>query len=99
MRFSLAVDLAFVYGSVARSDERSSSDVNLLIVGGVSLRELTPALREAEDKLNRPVNASVYTRREFAQKIKAGNHFLGAVLGGERLFIVGGESELAEIAG
>jgi predicted nucleotidyltransferase len=99
MRFSSGVDLAFVYGSVARSDERSSSDVDLLVVGEVSLRELTPALRAAEGRLNRPVNASVYNRREFSKKVRAGNHFLGAVLGGERLFVVGGESELAEIAG
>ncbi len=42
-------------------------------------------LREAEDKLGRTVNASVYTPSEFAKKIKVGNHTLGAVLGREKL--------------
>lgn len=98
-RFSTGIELAFVYGSIARSHERSSSDVDLLVVGGVSLRELTPALHAVEDKLNRPVNASVYTNSEFAQKIRAGHHFLNAVLDKEKIFIIGSENELARVIG
>src|SRR5438034_7134479 len=47
-RFAKAIDWAFVYGSVARSEERSSSDVDLMVVGRVGLADLSPALRRAE---------------------------------------------------
>jgi predicted nucleotidyltransferase len=39
------IRVAFVHGSVARGAERSSSDVNLLLVGTVSLAKVAPALR------------------------------------------------------
>ena len=89
------IDVAFVYGSVAREDERASSDVNLMIIGTVGLSELAPALKDAEDRLLRPVNPSVYTAGEAARKLRAGHHFLGTVMGGVKLFIVGGEDDLA----
>jgi predicted nucleotidyltransferase len=97
--FSSTIDLAFVYGSIARAAERSSSDVDLLIVGKVSLRGLTPALHETEKELSRAVNVSVYGRKEFTRKVREGHHFLRAILDEEKLFIVGNENELAEATG
>jgi predicted nucleotidyltransferase len=97
-RFSPSIELAFVYGSIARSQERAGSDVDLLVVGKVTLKDLSPALRRAEGKLGRPVNVSVYTRPDFEKKVREENHFLRTVLDGERLFIIGNERELAEAA-
>jgi len=42
------VACAFVYGSVARGEERAGSDVDLMVIGGVGLAELVPSLRGAE---------------------------------------------------
>ena len=97
--FAQTLDLAFVYGSVARSEERSTSDVDLLIVGRVTLADLSPALHESEEKLGRPVNVTLYKPREFAQKLKAGHHFLRAVLDKEKLFVVGTVHDLERLAG
>ncbi len=38
------VTTAYVFGSVARSDERSTSDIDLMVVGSVGLAELSPLL-------------------------------------------------------
>jgi DNA-binding transcriptional ArsR family regulator len=89
------IDVAFVYGSVAREDERASSDIDLMVIGDVGLSELAPALKDAEARLLRPVNPSVYRAEEVVEKLRAGHHFLGTVMGGPKLFIVGGEDDLA----
>ena len=88
------IDVAFVYGSVGARTSCASSDVDLMIIGNVGLSELAPALKDAEDRLLRPVNPSVYTAGEVVKKLRAGHHFLGTVMGGVKLFIVGGEDDL-----
>jgi DNA-binding transcriptional ArsR family regulator len=89
------IDWAFVYGSMARSAELSSSDVDLLIIGRVGLADIATPLRQAERRLNRPVNPTLYSREEFATKLAAGHAFLCAVWDGEKLFILGDPHELA----
>jgi predicted nucleotidyltransferase len=74
--FAKGIRVASVYGSVARSEECSSSDVDLLVIGQVGLADIAPAVRKAETRLARPVNPSVYTPAEFAKKLAAGQHFL-----------------------
>ena len=96
LRAEIAV--AFVYGSVASSRERASSDVDLVVVGSLGLSKLSPALETAEERLSRPVNARIYTADEFASKLIHKNHFLCAVLDKEKLFIVGGPDDLARVA-
>ena len=88
------IGCAFVYGSVARAEELSSSDIDLMVVGAASRFDLSSALREAEVRLGRPVNATVYKPDEFAKKLKVGNHFLRAVLDRKKLFVVGDEHDL-----
>ena len=97
-RLAKRIDWAFVYGSIARSEELSSSDVDLMVIGRVGLADLASALRDAERRLNRPVNPTVYARQEFAKKLKSGHHFLRTVLDGEKLFILGKADELAGVS-
>jgi len=96
--FAEKIDWAFIYGSVARSEERATSDVDVLVIGRIGLVELVPALRVAERRLERPVNASVYTRQEFTAKLRAGHHFIRTVMKEPKLAIRGDLHELASIA-
>jgi predicted nucleotidyltransferase len=89
---------AFVYGSVARAEETADSDIDLMVIGALGLAELTPALQEAEERLSRPVNATVYTPAEFAQKVATRNHFVTAVLAKPKLIVLGTEHELEQVA-
>jgi predicted nucleotidyltransferase len=88
------MDCAFIYGSVARSDEHSLSDVDLMVIGSVGLAELTPALRKAETRLGREVNATSYSTREFRNKAAAKDHFLSEVLRGTKQFVKGDQRDL-----
>jgi predicted nucleotidyltransferase len=93
-RFRDRIRAAFVYGSFARGTEQAASDIDLMVIGRVGLAELAPALKEAEDRLLRPVNPTAYTPEEFARKLDEGHHFLGAVMGAEKLFLVGDADDL-----
>ena len=98
-RLKKRVVVAFIHGSVARSAEKSASDVDLIVVGSLGLADLTPLLERAESQLDRSVNASVYTPEEFARKLAAKNHFLTSILEEEKVFILGGYHDLEQIAG
>jgi predicted nucleotidyltransferase len=88
------ITLAFIFGSVARSEETRASDVDLMVIGEVSLTELGSAIRAAERALRREVNLTVYPVREFTTKARHGHSFLTRVIDGEKLFVMGGEDEL-----
>jgi uncharacterized protein len=93
------IKLAFLHGSLVRRDERADSDVDLVVVGDLGLSEAAPNLKNAEERLGRAVNAMVYSENEFAAKLKAGQHFLNRVVKAEKLFLIGSEHELEELAG
>src|SRR5260221_6041987 len=90
---------AFVYGSVARSDEHALSDVDLMVIRSVGLADLTPALRKVETRLGREVNATTFSTREFRNKVAAKGHFLSKVLTGPKQFVKGDQRELDDIVG
>lgn len=89
------ITVAFVYGSLARREEQPRSDIDLMVIGRVGLAELAPALKDAEDMLLRPVNPSIYSQEEIAEKLAAGHHFLETVMSKEKLFVIGGKDDLA----
>ena len=92
------IRVAMIYGSVARAEEQSGSDVDLLVVGDVGLSDLAPALKEAEKRLQRPINPMVYSAEEFARKARSGHHLITNVVKGEMIFLLGGRHELESLA-
>jgi len=90
---------AFIYGSVARSEEHPASDVDLMIIGNVGLAEVSGPLRKAERRLNRAVNPTTYTKDEFITKANSDNHFVTTVMGSKRLFILGDPREFVRAFG
>lgn len=88
---------AFVYGSIARGDERPGSDLDLMVVGEAKFADVVGALGPAQEALRREVNPSVYPALEFRKKTAAGDPFLKRVLGERRIFVLGGEDDLGEL--
>lgn len=97
--FRARIDCAFVYGSVARSQEHALSDVDLLVIGSVGLAELAPALRKAETRLGRDVNVTNYSAREFQKNVAAKDHFLSEILRRPKQFVKGNQRDLDEVIG
>jgi predicted nucleotidyltransferase len=88
---------AFIYGSVARGDERRSSDVDVIVVGEVSFVEVVAALGPSQERLGREVNPTVYREAEFRARLKAGQHFVTSVMKQQKIFLVGDEYDLRRL--
>jgi predicted nucleotidyltransferase len=83
------IDLAFIYGSVARSEETAASDVDLLVVANdLALEDLLRRLARAEEEIGRVIHPALYTREEFSKRRKSGA-FVQKVLAGPIIPIVG----------
>jgi predicted nucleotidyltransferase len=92
------IPLAFVYGSIASGQERSDSDIDLMVIGDISPVDLAVPLRSAREMLGREINPTVYSSTEFAKKRMAKDHFLTEVLTKPRLLVLGSEHELDKAA-
>ncbi|MFH2054712.1 MAG: nucleotidyltransferase domain-containing protein, partial [bacterium] len=92
------VDMAWIYGSVASGQDTSSSDIDLMVIGSLSFRELVAVLKPVEEQMQRPINPTLYSQSEFQKKVQDENHFLLTVLQSDKLFVVGDESDLERLA-
>lgn len=94
--FAESIAAAFVYGSVAKRNDTAGSDIDLLVVSdSLSYADLFGVLEEAATRLGRTVNPSIYTRQELARRVKQKNAFVTRVLAQPKVWLIGGEDELA----
>jgi predicted nucleotidyltransferase len=91
------VRVAFVFGSMADGSAKPESDVDLMIVGDLTLRGVMKHLSGVGARLAREVNPHVMTPQEFAKRRKARDHFLSTVLGGPKLFVIGEAHDLEAV--
>lgn len=84
------VERALIYGSVVKGTDTASSDIDLLVVADdLTLEALYTALAPVEASLDRKVSPTLYTRKEYDDRLAAGNPFLTRVLTGEHLVLMG----------
>ena len=94
--FSARIEFAFVYGSVARGEDKAASDIDLMLVGNVSLDEVLDTLSPLEKHLRRPISPTIYSLGDLKQGLQSGNHFLRVVESGKKVFLIGGEDEFRQ---
>ena len=93
------IRVAFVFGSFAEGRENAQSDIDLAIVGSTSLDRVSRLLRQAEDRLGREINVTIYPVAELQSKLEDGHHFVKSILKAKKILLIGGEDDLAELAG
>ena len=87
---------AFVYGSTAKRTDTATSDIDLLVLSDdISYGDTFGALEEASSGLGRTVNPTILSCKEFVKRVKAGDSFLTRVLAQPKIWILGGESDIA----
>ena len=96
--FGERINVAFIYGSLARGADKATSDVDLMVVGNVSFGDVVSAIGPAQETLGREINPTVYPPEEFRRKVAGGHHFLKTVLREPKLFLIGGERDLDRLA-
>jgi len=91
------IDYAFIYGSFATGEERAESDIDLMVIGRISLEEVLALIRGPEEKLSREINVSLYDLQEIRKRVKDHDPFIMEVLGGSKIMLIGDENELRRI--
>lgn len=90
------IELAFVYGSVAKRSDTATSDIDLMIVSDkLTYADVVSALHPLIERLGREVNPTLYSRAELRKRLAAGNAFAERVLAQPKLWVIGGEDDLA----
>lgn len=75
------IEVAFLYGSVAKQTDNAESDIDIIIVGSdLTLSELLDQLLPVEEMLCRKVNPTCYTVGEFKKRSSDTDSFVNKVL-------------------
>lgn len=86
---------AFVYGSVAKRQDTAASDIDLMVISDtVRYADLYAALEAAAGRLGRPVNPTVYTRKQLARRRQEDTAFVKRVLGQPKVWLIGSDDVL-----
>lgn len=92
------MDLAFVYGSIAKGEATATSDVDVLVLAdALPYVDVMAALQVAERSLARKVNPSIYTVAQLKQKLVEGNAFLSRILAQDKIWIKGTDDDLGKL--
>jgi predicted nucleotidyltransferase len=83
------IDLALVFGSLAKGTVHAKSDIDLLVVGSVKLEALLSSLEPMEQRLGREISVRLFTKAEFKKRRTAGDRFLAGILAGPTLSVIG----------
>jgi predicted nucleotidyltransferase len=93
------IQCAFIFGSFARHEENAESDVDIMIIGELGLREATGLLSEtgASNRITREINPYVLTAEEFRKRKAGGDHFISQLIDSQKIFLVGDQHEFEAV--
>jgi len=89
---------AFIYGSYAKQQFDSISDIDLFVLidksDDVFYEEFIQRLDNAERIIGREINAEIILKSELANKLKSNDPYYQDILTGPKIFIKGEENDL-----
>ena len=83
-----AIDEAYLYGSFARDQQDTASDIDVLVIGAPGDEVLAQAMRRLERQLGREINYTVLTPREFESRRARRDAFLDNVWHNKRVSLL-----------
>ena len=89
---------SFIYGSYAQNKEEANSDIDLFVIGKITLKKLQSIISKVENQTYREINSTLYTIEEFQKKCRSNNNFVAKVVKGKKIFLKGDEDALRELA-
>jgi predicted nucleotidyltransferase len=88
---------AFIYGSFARNEENATSDIDLFVVGDISVLDLQSVIGDIEADIKREINPAVFPLKELRAKFRAKNNFIAEVFNCPKIFLKGDEDGFREL--
>lgn len=83
------ITLALIFGSVARGEENTHSDIDVLVVGELGFADVVAALHPCQETLGRELNPVVYGTEEWQARLARDDHFAREILGRPTLPLLG----------
>jgi len=91
------VEFAFIYGSIAAGQETARSDIDLMVIGKVTLERLIKALKEPEGILGREISPSLYDSQEVERRLRAKEPFISRLMQEPKIMLTGSEDALRKL--
>ncbi|GAB6084463.1 hypothetical protein JCM30471_33770 [Desulfuromonas carbonis] len=89
------IQVAFVYGSVAKATDKAQSDIDVMIISeDLSYDRLFSVLAPVESKLGRTVNPTLYRPAEIRDKLLADSSFLSRIMDQPKIFLIGTRNDI-----
>jgi predicted nucleotidyltransferase len=89
------VAIAFVFGSVVCAEARDDSDVDLVVCGEATLRQLASRMAGLSVRLGREVNPHFFSHKDVGRRLAENDHFFRTILASKKIFVVGNEATLS----
>ena len=94
---STVIEFAFIFGSFAAGKENSHSDIDLMVIGNLGLRNVVSLLSGISEKTGREINPQVISKLEFINRISLNDHFISNVINSDKTFIMGTKDEFTKL--
>ncbi|MEO7106069.1 MAG: nucleotidyltransferase domain-containing protein, partial [Rhodoferax sp.] len=89
------IDLAFVYGSVAKQQDTAHSDIDVMIISAsLGYADVFGALEPATNTLGRKINPTLYAPADVVKRIQSDNAFVTRVWQQPKIWLIGSEEQL-----
>ena len=89
--------IAFVFGSIAQGRETAGSDIDIMLIGDTTFRQVVEVLHPAQALLGREINPKLFGAGEFRARVPL-EPFLADMLTKPKLFLIGNAHDLEELA-
>ncbi len=89
------IEVAFIYGSVAKGTDHANSDIDIMIVSDrLAYPDIMSVIHQIESKLDRNVNTTLYKSLELRKRADTDNSFVKRVMEQPRIFLMGTEDDI-----
>lgn len=96
--FADKIEIAFVYGSIAKQKNTATSDIDLMVItNDLTYADLFPTLEQVEQRLGSVINPTCYSSSEWIHKLKEKNNFITQITTQSKIFVLGTEHELCKL--
>ena len=94
---SSKIDVAFIFGSMASGKQKSTSDLDICVLGDVTMLEILKAMSSVQETLRREINPVVMTTGEFAEQSAKQDRFILRVSREPKVFVLGDQDEFGKL--
>lgn len=90
-----SIRLAFIYGSVAKGSDSTTSDIDLMLISDkITYPDLLVSFADLENELGKKISPTIYSVEEFRNKRDSKNSFVTRVINQPKIILIGSENDI-----